>query len=222
MHLTTQPTYPPFPRPCVVRISADYYKSEDGDEVHFERILNWYHRTFEPTSTGASILFPIGALRALRRLTALSNGRCVVDEQATILSLADMLTGEGICDGLQRAGGVGRQGQQQPGAVPRHHGPAHRRARQLLRHGETAGADLLLPKCWPDQETETPCRLPSCVQCRCVCQVNYHAIGMYFISRGGFALHNPQEEASLKVSTFVVTGETHTKRTHSSRPCLTP
>jgi hypothetical protein len=37
-------------------------------------------------------------------------------------------------------------------------------------------------------------------------QVNYHAIGMYFISRGGFALHNPQEEASLKVSTFVLTG----------------
>ena len=27
--------------------------------------------------------------------------------------------------------------------------------------------------------------------------VNYHAIGMYFTSRGGFALHNPQEEASL-------------------------
>lgn len=46
--------------------------------------------------------------------------------------------------------------------------------------------------------------------------MNYHAIGMYFISRGGFALHNPQEEASLKVSTFVVTGETHTRRTHSS------
>lgn len=24
--------------------------------------------------------------------------------------------------------------------------------------------------------------------------VNYHAIGAYFTSRGGFALHNPQEE----------------------------
>ena len=36
--------------------------------------------------------------------------------------------------------------------------------------------------------------------------VNYHAIGAYFTSRGGFALHNPQEEASLKVSTFVLTG----------------
>lgn len=37
-------------------------------------------------------------------------------------------------------------------------------------------------------------------------QVNYHAIGMYFVSRGGFALHNPQEEASLKVSAFVLSG----------------
>jgi len=36
--------------------------------------------------------------------------------------------------------------------------------------------------------------------------VNYHAIGLYFISRNGFVLHNPQEEASLKVSAFVLTG----------------
>jgi hypothetical protein len=36
--------------------------------------------------------------------------------------------------------------------------------------------------------------------------VNYHAIGAYFTSRGGFALHNPQEEASLKVSCFVMPG----------------
>jgi len=36
--------------------------------------------------------------------------------------------------------------------------------------------------------------------------VNYHAIGGYFTSRGGFALHNPQEEASLKVSCFVLGG----------------
>lgn len=34
--------------------------------------------------------------------------------------------------------------------------------------------------------------------------VNYHAIGVYFASRGGFALHSPQEEASLKVSVFVL------------------
>jgi hypothetical protein len=34
--------------------------------------------------------------------------------------------------------------------------------------------------------------------------VNYHAIGVYFASRGGFAVHCPQEEASLKVSMFVL------------------
>ncbi|KAF0694841.1 Aste57867_14305 [Aphanomyces stellatus] len=34
--------------------------------------------------------------------------------------------------------------------------------------------------------------------------VNYHAVGIYVTHRGGFALHNPQEEASLKVSLFVV------------------
>lgn len=27
--------------------------------------------------------------------------------------------------------------------------------------------------------------------------VNYHAIGAYFTSRGGFALHNPQEEVRI-------------------------
>jgi len=34
--------------------------------------------------------------------------------------------------------------------------------------------------------------------------VNYHAIGLYATSKGGFALHNPQEEASLKVSVFMI------------------
>ena len=38
--------------------------------------------------------------------------------------------------------------------------------------------------------------------------VNYHAIGAWFTSRGGFALHNPQEEASLKVSAFVLSADT--------------
>ncbi|KAJ0395640.1 hypothetical protein P43SY_003296 [Pythium insidiosum] len=37
--------------------------------------------------------------------------------------------------------------------------------------------------------------------------VNYHAIGVYAASRGGFALHSPQEEASLKVSLFVLLPE---------------
>ena len=78
------------------------------DFPHLERILNWYRRYFgEPPTgpagcptpaggspggspggggaapasfdrAGASILVPIGALRALRRLTALSSGRVLV------------------------------------------------------------------------------------------------------------------------------------------------
>ena len=35
--------------------------------------------------------------------------------------------------------------------------------------------------------------------------VNYHAIGLYCTSRSGFVLHDPQEEASLKVSVLVFT-----------------
>eukprot|EP00606_Chrysophyceae_sp_TOSAG23-5_P000283 GSChrysophyteH2.ASY1.ANO1.695.1 assembled CDS len=34
--------------------------------------------------------------------------------------------------------------------------------------------------------------------------VNYHAIGAWFTMKGGFALHNPQQEASLKCSAFVL------------------
>ena len=37
--------------------------------------------------------------------------------------------------------------------------------------------------------------------------VNYHAIGLYCTSRFGFVLHDPQEEASLKVSALVFTGD---------------
>lgn len=126
------------------KISADFYKGEDGDEVHLQRILNWYHRSFEKCNSGASILLPIGALRALRRLTGLSNGRVLVIS--------------------------GDKGNNHPeqfkGLMDPH----------IAVHGSFS------------------------------VMVNYHAIGMYFISRGGFALHNPQEEASLKVSAFVLTG----------------
>ena len=34
--------------------------------------------------------------------------------------------------------------------------------------------------------------------------VNYHAIGLWFTNQGGFSIHNPQEEASLKVSCFIL------------------
>ena len=37
--------------------------------------------------------------------------------------------------------------------------------------------------------------------------VNYHAIGLYCTSRSGFVLHDPQEEASLKVSVLVFAGQ---------------
>lgn len=37
-----------------------YYTDEEGDEKHLERILNWYLQYFKDSSTGASILVPIG------------------------------------------------------------------------------------------------------------------------------------------------------------------
>lgn len=49
--------------------------------------------------------------------------------------------------------------------------------------------------------------------------VNYHAIGAWFTAKGGFALHNPQQEASLKCSCFVLdtkTFETSFDRVHDS------
>ena len=114
------------------------------DALHFRRILRWYQHHFGQSSSGASFLFPIGALRALRRLLALSGGR-----------------------GLVISGDKGNNHAEQfKGLMDPH----------IAVHGSFS------------------------------VMVNYHAIGMYFISRGGFALHNPQEEASLKVSAFVLSG----------------
>ncbi len=64
-------------------ITPDYYTTagagaEDGDELHLERLLAWYRHRFHDCPVGASLLFPVGALRALRRLTALSGGRALV------------------------------------------------------------------------------------------------------------------------------------------------
>jgi len=114
------------------------------DALHFRRILRWYQHHFGQSSSGASFLFPIGALRALRRLLALSGGR-----------------------GLVISGDKGNNHAEQfKGLMDPH----------IAVHGSFS------------------------------VMVNYHAIGIYFISRGGFALHNPQEEASLKVSAFVLSG----------------
>ena len=124
-------------------ISTRYYTDEEGDEVHFERILGWYEDYFGSCSEGASLLLPLGALRALRRLVAFSSGRAIVI-----------------------SGDKGNNNPEQfKGLMDPH----------IAVHGSFS------------------------------LMVNYHAIGSWFTSRGGFALHNPQEEASLKVSCFVLT-----------------
>lgn len=124
-------------------IDCDYYKDEEGDERHIRRILQWYVDYFK-TST-ASILLPIGAIRALRRLSTFSNGRALVIS--------------------------GDKGNNNPDQFIGLSDP------HIAVHGSFS------------------------------LMVNYHAIGAWFTSRGGFALHNPQEEASLKVSTFILTNE---------------
>lgn len=120
-----------------------YYEDEEGDETHIQRILTWYREHFRDST--ASILLPIGALRALRRLSDFSRGRMLVI-----------------------SGDKGNNNPEQfVGLVDPH----------IAVHGSFS------------------------------LMVNYHAIGAWFTSRGGFALHNPQEEASLKVSTFVLSPE---------------
>ncbi|GMH52669.1 hypothetical protein TrRE_jg1017, partial [Triparma retinervis] len=131
-------------------IDRGYYaEGKDAvDAEHLGRILEWYRDFFDkndPDDTGASILFPIGAMRALRRLSNMGGGRMVV------------ISGDKGNNNVQQFRGL------------------------LDPHIAVHGSFSLM--------------------------VNYHAIGAYFTSRGGFALHNPQEEASLKVSCFVLPGE---------------
>jgi hypothetical protein len=154
-------------------IGDDYYTDLEGgaDAIHFQRILHWYRDYFagHPASpstpsgggggqpgaavagdrSGASILMPIGALRAVRRLTALSGNRCLVV-----------------------SGDKGNNNPEQFRGLMDPH---------IAVHGSFS------------------------------VMVNYHAIGAYFTSRGGFALHNPQEEASLKVSAFLLPGDSETE-----------
>ena len=47
--------------------------------------------------------------------------------------------------------------------------------------------------------------------------VNYHAVGAWFTMKGGFALHNPQEEASLKCSCFLLDENTFKPQTKDER-----
>lgn len=105
--------------------------------------MGWYRDFFGSNPEGASVLLPIGALRALRRLSTFTSG------QAIVIS-----------------GDKGNNNPEQfAGLIDPH----------IAVHGSFS------------------------------LMVNYHAIGAWFTSRGGFALHNPQEEASLKVSCFVLT-----------------
>jgi tetratricopeptide (TPR) repeat protein len=126
-----------------VPITSNYYPSEEGDEIHIQKILQWYQQYFAKNE--ASILLPIGALRALRRLSKFSNGRMLVIS--------------------------GDKGNNNPDQFIGLSDP------HIAVHGSFS------------------------------LMVNYHAIGAWFTSHGGFALHNPQEEASLKVSTFIYCDE---------------
>ena len=123
-------------------IDINYYQNEDGDDAIFASILNWYKDYFGSKNNDASILMPIGALRALRRLVRFSNGKAIVIS--------------------------GDKGNNNPeqflGLMDPH----------IAVHGSFS------------------------------LMVNYHAIGAWFTIKGGFALHNPQEEASLKCSCFVL------------------
>lgn len=127
-------------------IDDDYYtKSEMEDARHLKQVLQWYRDFFGASPNGASILFPIGALRALRRLASFSGGRALV-----------------------LSGDKGNNNHEQfRGLVDPH----------VAVHGSFS------------------------------VMVNYHAIGLYCTSRSGFVLHDPQEEASLKVSALVFTGK---------------
>lgn len=125
-----------------IPIDSHYYTEEDGDEPIIRRLLSWYRDRFKDIPEGASILMPIGAMRALRRLAKISNGRALVIS--------------------------GDKGNNNPeqfiGLMDPH----------IAVHGSFS------------------------------LMVNYHAIGAFFTLKGGFALHNMQEEASLKCSSFVL------------------
>lgn len=131
-------------------VEDDYYlESESEDATHMQRILRWYRDFFGASPSGASLLLPIGALRALRCLTSFSNGRALV-----------------------LSGDKGNNNHEQfRGLVDPH----------VAVHGSFS------------------------------VMVNYHAIGLYCTSRLGFVLHDPQEEASLKVSVLVFTGESEAR-----------
>ncbi|KAI9992469.1 hypothetical protein PInf_017882 [Phytophthora infestans] len=135
--------------PEIIKRLNNIFKYEQIDEAyygesrpHCNYILRWYHEYFDPASSGATVLVPIGALSAIERLAALSKNGLVA------------LSGDKGNNNPDHFRGVSDP--------------------HIAVHGSFS------------------------------VMVNYHAIGVYFASRGGFALHSPQEEASLKVSAFVL------------------
>lgn len=62
---------PLLPRPVCLAESVGCL----GEQPHFKRILDWYTDYAGKGSGGMSILFPVGALRALRRLMTFSKNR---------------------------------------------------------------------------------------------------------------------------------------------------
>ncbi|GMF30160.1 unnamed protein product [Phytophthora fragariaefolia] len=135
--------------PEIIKRLSNIFKYEQIDETYYgedhphrNNILKWYHDYFDPASSGATILLPIGALSAIERLAALSKNGLVA------------LSGDKGNNNPDHFRGVSDP--------------------HIAVHGSFS------------------------------VMVNYHAIGVYFASRGGFALHSPQEEASLKVSAFML------------------
>mmetsp|Transcript_33340 Transcript_33340/g.48306 ORF Transcript_33340/g.48306 Transcript_33340/m.48306 type:complete len:501 (+) Transcript_33340:378-1880(+) len=55
-----------------------YHLSEEGDESLWQGMLNWYVEYYGSRGQNATILFPVGALKALQRLSALSSNGAVV------------------------------------------------------------------------------------------------------------------------------------------------
>lgn len=144
-----------------------YYKNrvQPCDELHLARMLKWYQEYFAPganpskncsrkTPDGASLLIPIGFIKALRTLTDLSCGRALI------------ITGDKGASDPNRFRGL---------TDP-----------HIAFHGSFS------------------------------VMANFHAIELYCMARGGFALMSDQDEVSLMVNAFVLPGDE--KESSSSLP----
>jgi len=130
-----------------VPTDVDYYADieRNVDAPHFKSMLTWYKSYFtdnDPNELGASVLIPIGSIRALRNISDASKAGTVI------------LAGD--------------KANCHPNAF-----------RGLVDpHFAIHGSFSVM--------------------------ANFHAIGVYCTSRGGFYMHNQAEEASLQVSCFVI------------------